>query len=149
MSSAATTERRGPRSLAIRLTVWYAGAAFLLILLATGALYAALAAHLDEEQDELLADKVRILTVLVRDRGEDDRLLRDFRRALVAVLLIAPAASALVGYRVARRGLRPIAEVSAAAARITAATLGGRMDAAHLPAELAELAATFNAMLDR
>lgn len=228
MPSATTPERRAPWSLATRLTAWYAGSALFLILLATGALYFTLAAHLDEEQDELLADKVRILSVLVSkedlrglrqeleweweasrhsridmrvldaggatlletpsmaerlprsvfpppgtggtvaagyritsasadgrvlqlglNRAEDDRLLRDFRHALAVVLLVAPAACALVGYRVARRGLRPIADVSAMAARINASTLGERIGAGRMPAELAELAATFDAMLVR
>src|SRR5439155_1687417 len=48
-----------------------------------------------------------------------------------------------------RRGLTPIAEVSAMVARINAANLGERIETARMPAELAELTATFNAMLAR
>jgi two-component system heavy metal sensor histidine kinase CusS len=86
---------------------------------------------------------------LALDRSEDNELLHEFRTVLAVVLAVAPIACALVGYRVARRGLRPLADVSAAAARINAANLGDRMQSAPMPAELAELAQTFNAMLGR
>ena len=45
------------RSLAARLTVWYALSSFTLILLATGYLYWALARNLDREDDHFLADQ--------------------------------------------------------------------------------------------
>jgi hypothetical protein len=54
-------------SLAARLAVWYAGSAFLLVLLATGYWYWVLVANLDREDDELLADKVRVVRKLLRD----------------------------------------------------------------------------------
>jgi two-component system heavy metal sensor histidine kinase CusS len=65
-----------PWSLAARLTAWYAGSAFLLILAATGFLYWALVSNLDREDDQFLADKVRLLRALLRDRPEDLRALR-------------------------------------------------------------------------
>jgi two-component system heavy metal sensor histidine kinase CusS len=68
---------------------------------------------------------------------------------VAGVLAAAPIAGAMMGYRVARRGLRPLADVNATAARITAANLGERLESARLPTELAELAVTFNAMLAR
>jgi two-component system heavy metal sensor histidine kinase CusS len=219
--------------------VGFAAAAFLLILLATGALDWALRRQFEREQDAILADKARVLAALVRkptasdalqhelewswsvtrrarialrvadangatlvetpgmsallpaaafpppgspgivlrtpdgsrfraiadraetsdglprilhlalDRSEDDEMLGEFRTVLWVVLAIAPAACAVIGYRVARRGLRPLADVSAAAARINASTLGERLESAAMPAELADLTATFNAMLDR
>ena len=57
MSSNTGAEPR-PWSLALRLTLWYAGSAFALILVATGYLYWALVQQLDEEDDEWLAGKV-------------------------------------------------------------------------------------------
>jgi two-component system, OmpR family, heavy metal sensor histidine kinase CusS len=86
---------------------------------------------------------------LALDRSEDDELLREFRLVVAGVLAAAPLACALMGYRVARRGLRPLSDVSATAARITAANLSERIDNTRLPKELAELAVTFNAMLAR
>src|SRR5260370_38666858 len=65
-----------PWSLAARLTAWYAGSAFLLILAATGFLCWALVSNLDREDDQFLADKVRLLRALLRDRPEDLRALR-------------------------------------------------------------------------
>jgi two-component system heavy metal sensor histidine kinase CusS len=55
----------------------------------------------------------------------------------------------VVGHVIARRGLRPIAEMSAAAATIGSATLDRRLDVTACPAEVAELAASFNGVLDR
>src|SRR5215471_6218697 len=70
--------RDGPTtwSLAARLTAWYAGSAFLLILGATGFLYWALVTNLDREDDQFLADKVQILRVLLRDRPGDAAALK-------------------------------------------------------------------------
>src|SRR5438309_4326354 len=63
-------------SLAARLTAWYAGSAFLLILGATGFLYWALIANLDREDDHLLAAKVHILRRALRDRPGNVAALR-------------------------------------------------------------------------
>jgi two-component system heavy metal sensor histidine kinase CusS len=234
-------------TLATWLTVWYAGSAFLLILGATGFLYWALAANLDREDDEFLADRVRVLRALLRERPDDnaalfqaigseqaarpeaqilvriigpdgstlvetpqmsvelppsdfpkpavaeglvrasavssqsrrsfrvlavevemgrsggktgvlqlafdrtyeDDLLAGYRRSLVAVLAVALLACVLVSYRIAHRGLRPLAEMAATAGRIRPMTLHERMQTAGLPADLEVLAATFNEMLDR
>ncbi len=226
-----------PWSIALRLTVWYAAAAFALVLVATGYLYWALARNLDREDDQFLADKVaevrRVLeerpgdraaleqevasasaggffvrvvldgvgrdTVetpgMVRllppgvfpaggagseqgreyrtadgrsfrlrayvaetrpdlihaamDTSHDDELLEDYRRQLSYVLGLSLLAAAAGGYWLARRGLRPIADVTATARRIGPAHLGERIGTAGLPAEVRDLADTFNHMLDR
>jgi len=66
----AHTARR-PWSLATRLTAWYAGSAFVLVLVATGFLYWALVTNFDREDDEMLADEISILRTLLRDRPEN------------------------------------------------------------------------------
>jgi len=74
MSSKSALEgagRRRPWPLAARLTAWYAAWSFALVLVATGFLYWALAASLDGEDDEELADKVRVLRAALRDRPGD------------------------------------------------------------------------------
>jgi two-component system heavy metal sensor histidine kinase CusS len=243
MSSKRDPEPRAARrawSLAARLTAWYTGSAFALVLGATGFLYWALTTNLDREDDESLADEVRLLcaglregpgdTVALRqeaerasaarpsaplyvrvldaegrpvvetpgmdealplgvfpppggadaeprgadvrgahgsfrvlaaradegvvqvalDRTREDDLLVGYRRSLWLVLVLALGACALTGYQVARRGLRPLWEIAATARRIRSSTLADeRLAAAGLPAELAALAVTFNAMLDR
>ncbi len=66
----------GSYSLALRLTLWYAATAFLLIAGATGFLYWTLLSNLDREDDEFLADKVHLLRALLRDRPEEVKGLR-------------------------------------------------------------------------
>jgi two-component system heavy metal sensor histidine kinase CusS len=231
---------RRPWSLAARLTAWYAGSAFLLVLGATLFLYWALTSNLDREDDESLADQARLQAAAWRDRPGDsaarhetdptatgrqyapllvrvldnegrvvtetpgmgdalppaafpppgaeggpgraadvpaaagrsfralavrggpgviqvaldrtreEELLAGYRRSLWLVLLLALVACAVGGYQLARRGLRPLREIAATAGRIRSTTLAEeRLPAAGLPAELAELAGTFNDMLDR
>src|SRR5207245_168581 len=53
------------------------------------------------------------------------------------------------GYLIARRGVRPLVTITAAAGRVRPTALAERIDAAGLPAELHALARTFNGMLDR
>lgn len=54
-----------------------------------------------------------------------------------------------VGYRIARRGIRPVERIAETARRISSSTLSERIQPAGYPVELAALAGTFNAMLDR
>jgi two-component system heavy metal sensor histidine kinase CusS len=238
-----------PWSLAARLTAWYAASAFTLVLVSTGLLYWGLVTKMNREDDEELADKVRVLRAVLRDRPDDltalrqqaewgwaarqygqvhvrilddrgqlllqtpgmgeelppevfpapfgsqaepaprgvdlrsaggrpfrvlatradlgvagrparvvqvaldrspeEELLAEYRRGLWLVLGLALVGSTLGGYRIARRGLRPVQEVAAMARRIRPTTLGERLVTAGLPAELLALADTFNDMLDR
>jgi two-component system heavy metal sensor histidine kinase CusS len=55
----------------------------------------------------------------------------------------------LVGYQIARHGIRPVEEMAATAQRISSTNLQERIDAEGYPYELASLAATFNQMLNR
>jgi two-component system heavy metal sensor histidine kinase CusS len=246
-STNAETPPAGRWSLAARLTVWYAGSAFLLILGATGFLSWALHANLEREDDQFLKEKVQQLRAQLRegpageaalrrqvtadpsrryahmavrvldaggqvlaetpgleeelppaafpdavaagaepgrgvevslpsgrpyrlvaaratlgpsggdervlqvafDRTYEEELLAAYRRNLLAVLAAALVACAAVGYRIARRGLAPVREITEAARRVGATTLHDRLAAGRYPAELSVLAATFNAMLDR
>jgi two-component system heavy metal sensor histidine kinase CusS len=225
-------------SLAGRLTAWYAGSAFLLVLLATAYLYWALVRNMDREDDELLADKVRAIQVLLRaepidtaairhevegrsearqtektyvrirdeegqtliespgmpqlpdsalpiptpspargkdafengrafrmlavqpagspwtillamDRTLETELLAEYREQVGYVLGVSLLVCAAIGYLIAHRGLRPIAQITQTAQRIRPSNLRERLHADGLPAELRALAATFNAMLDR
>ncbi|MDB5311266.1 MAG: heavy metal sensor signal transduction histidine kinase [Gemmataceae bacterium] len=241
-SKPAANAGRRPWSIALRLTVWYATAAFALVLVATGYLYWALARNLDREDDQFLAEKVqevmraiegrrddwvalqqRVQTggtdrdtgrffvrisrgadhqdsfetrgmnaILPRDvfpevgmsaheqtadyraadgrlfrlraraelsqghtihaamdRTADDELLAEYREQLAYVLGVSLIAAAGGGYWIARRGVRPIADVTATARRIRPAHMGERIGPAGLPAEVRDLAETFNHMLDR
>ena len=55
----------------------------------------------------------------------------------------------MVGYRIARHGIRPVEEIAATARTITSTNLRERIRAEGYPSELAALAGTFNEMLDR
>jgi two-component system heavy metal sensor histidine kinase CusS len=229
----------------VRLTAWNVASSFLIVFSVTGALYWALARHLDREDDEFLTDKARLLRVLLAEgpgdsaalqqavRGDrthrpfghinvrvlDDRgqalletpgfaavlaaeefpdpvalddaplrgteverpagktyrivavrttigaqdrtlqlafdrtaetaLLRRYRRNLWIALGAALLVCGVVAHQVARRGLRPLADITAAARRVQATTLHARLPVRRQPAEVAALAETFNAMLDR
>ena len=62
MSSKHEIERPGRSwSLAVQLTAFYAGSAFLIVLLATGILYWAMVRSVDAEDDRTLADRARLL----------------------------------------------------------------------------------------
>jgi two-component system heavy metal sensor histidine kinase CusS len=76
--SSKTAPERGARawSLAARLTAWYAGSAFLLVLAATGFLYWVLISNLEREDDQFLADQIHYLRTLLRDRPDEFRALK-------------------------------------------------------------------------
>src|SRR5882672_2347090 len=86
---------------------------------------------------------------LAVDRGNDELLLANYREWLWAVLALAVIVCPLVGYRIARRGIRPVQDITETARRTGSATLDARIEPAGYPVELAALAYTFNAMLDR
>src|SRR5882724_7759361 len=69
-------QKSGRWSLAARLTAWYTGTAFVLILAAVGFLYWALVTTLEREDDEFLADKARVLLAIRREKPDDDRELK-------------------------------------------------------------------------
>lgn len=74
-----------------------------------------------------------------------DELQRDFWLAVVAAALL----TVLVGMLIARRGMRPVRQIAAAAGRISAGQLAERIPEQQVPPELAELVQAFNAMLGR
>ena len=55
-----------PRSLALRLSVWYAGSAFLLLAAGTGFLYWELTQNFEAEDNQYLAEKANTLTKLLK-----------------------------------------------------------------------------------
>lgn len=232
-------------SLAGTLTAYYAGSAFLIVLLATGYLYWAMVRNVDLEDDRLLADRIRLVEAILRrvpldtaaleqevneswqagqrtqvfirvadsngnvicesrgmddllpassfpaatskpdtghdlkspagqsqrvmalridgesgvsiswlihvgmDRGEEDEILADYRENLFYVLVAALVVCTIAGYRIARRGIRPISQITQAAGNTRPSNLGERIATSGLPDELHRLADTFNAMLDR
>jgi two-component system heavy metal sensor histidine kinase CusS len=68
---------RRPWSLAARLTLWYGASSFALVSVAAAFLYWALVTNLDREDDEFLADKVRLVQTLLREQPDDTRMLKE------------------------------------------------------------------------
>jgi len=81
------------------------------------------------------------------NQAKKQGLLAKYRRRLWRVLGIALCICALIGYQIARHGIRPVREISQAAQRVRATTLHQRIPTIGLPAELLVLATIFNEML--
>lgn len=83
------------------------------------------------------------------DRSHDEALLGDYRNWLWLALGMAVVVCPLVGHRIAKRGIRPVQDISRTAELTGSQNLKARIDPAGYPVELAALAQTFNAMLNR
>lgn len=83
------------------------------------------------------------------DRTHEEAFLRRYQKQLFLVLAMALLVCIAGGLLIAWRELRPLREISATARIISASTLDQRLNAEPLARELAELAMTFNGMLDR
>ena len=82
------------------------------------------------------------------DISQQEALLARYRHWFWLILLGTLATFPLVGYQIARRGIRPVREMGATARHISSTNLHERIQPEGYPSELAALAATFNKMLD-
>lgn len=89
-----------------------------------------------------------MLQVAIATPGAQALLLR-YRETLTLILAVSIVLCAMLGYLIARSGMRPIERIAETAEHIRLSTLHERLDVEKLPAELAALANTFNLMLDR
>lgn len=83
------------------------------------------------------------------DRSHDEHLLNAYLQTVAYVLAAVLAIAVVVGYFIARRGLRPLARLSETVRRVHADELYHRIGERRWPAELEQLAATFDQMLER
>jgi two-component system, OmpR family, heavy metal sensor histidine kinase CusS len=83
------------------------------------------------------------------DLRTEGQVLDRFRLLLAIVVGGCALLSLVFGYQITRRGLRPVAEIVGTTRRIGGSTLSERIRLEHLPPELASLADSFNAMLER
>jgi two-component system heavy metal sensor histidine kinase CusS len=83
------------------------------------------------------------------DVSQEEELLARYRLWFWGILLATSVLFPLVGYRIARHGIRPVEEIAATARRITSTNLRERIGPEGYPSELASLAGTFNEMLER
>jgi len=96
-------------------------------------------------------EDARTLAVFSIALSEEPMLatLRQLRVALLVLLPLAAAVAALLGYLLTRRMLRPLARMQTTAAKISSHDLSRRLGVAAGDDEVSQLAATFDAMLDR
>jgi len=90
----------------------------------------------------------RVLQIAL-DVSDDEALLAGYRRKLLAVLFLGILFSAGVGVVIARKGMRPLEDITKVAQRITATQLRERIGPARWPKELTALATAFDEMLIR
>src|SRR5271166_3841631 len=83
------------------------------------------------------------------DVSQKERLLARYRFWFWSILLATFAIFPLVGYQIARHGIRPVEEMATTARHISSTNLRERILPEGYPFELASLARTFNQMLDR
>jgi len=83
------------------------------------------------------------------DVSQKEELLARYRYWFFAILLASFVIFPLVGYQIARHGIRPVEEMAATARNISSTNLRERILPEGYPFELASLASTFNQMLDR
>ena len=83
------------------------------------------------------------------DVSQKEELLASYQRWFVAVMLGALAVFPVIGYQIARHGIRPMEEMATTARHISSTNLHERILPEGYPVELASLADTFNKMLDR
>lgn len=95
------------------------------------------------------AEGPKRLIQMALDETDEEVLVSQYERYLTGVLLIGILMSAAIGIITARRGMKPLAEITRAAERITVSQLHERIDVAQWPQELISLAGAFDQMLDR
>jgi two-component system, OmpR family, heavy metal sensor histidine kinase CusS len=86
---------------------------------------------------------------VAQDRSADEQFTKEFGALLVVVLALGTLASAVIAIAVAKRGLRPLAEMARSLQRIGPTHLHERVPPAGWPRELQPLAIAFDEMLDR
>lgn len=91
----------------------------------------------------------RGVIVLALDVSEPQRLLTAFRTSILVAVPVAVLVVGLIGFFIARAGLRPVARVAESARHVTASHLNERLDLTGVPSELQDLASSFNTMLAR
>ena len=90
-----------------------------------------------------------VLLTIAREDSMSGVVLDEHGREVLITFAIGVLATALLGYLVSRRALRPVKALARTAGAITGSKLDRRLDPEHAPRELHELVAAFNAMLDR
>jgi heavy metal sensor kinase len=132
-----------PRSVRLRLALWYGAAVALAVVLYAAGVYLFVRDSLREELDRRLHDDVALIEARL------DHELNELLVGLALGLPIAAIGAALGGYYLARRTLLPVERMTEQAASITAERLRARLPVDNPADELGRLATVFNEMLRR
>lgn len=96
-----------------------------------------------------LADVAPATVAVATDISHHQQFMRSFRVTLWSFVVLAALLTGFLGWIAVRRGLSPLQAIRREAATITAQRLDARLALAAVPAELADLVDTLNAMLSR
>ena len=99
--------------------------------------------------DDATPQRGRWLIQVALDLAESERILDTYREQLVTILIVAVLVVALASVFVARTALRPLAQITRSVQLVTAGDLNRRLQSASWPAELSQLAAAIDDMLQR
>jgi heavy metal sensor kinase len=137
-----------PQSVRTRLTLWYVGVMAVVLIAFSIGLYGLMKHSLDE-QFEVFDRAVRHGQPPPETADIPDAELHELFIAILIGLPIALVISAIGGYSLARRALRPIEQISAQAETISAERLGRRLPIDNPDDELGHLARVLNDLLAR
>jgi two-component system heavy metal sensor histidine kinase CusS len=129
-----------PHSIAVRLTIWYATTAFVLVSAVAVGQYRKL------EHDLATGRLVRATPAVASDPAD---VLEERRRFLLVALPFTLILSTILGYWLARRGLAPLNALGAAVSTIEARSLDRTIDVAEAPSEVRALVESFDAVRGR
>jgi two-component system, OmpR family, heavy metal sensor histidine kinase CusS len=94
-------------------------------------------------------DGAKFTLQIAQDRSGDAEVTREFGALLAILLALGLVASTIIAFAVTKRGLRPLAEMTQATARIGPTHLNERIAPEQWPPELQPLACAFDEMLNR
>ncbi|HCK00018.1 MAG TPA: two-component sensor histidine kinase [Serratia grimesii] len=94
-------------------------------------------------------DRPEVRYVVALDSSPYMGTLGEFTQALVVISLMGIGIAALLGYVISRIGMRPVLNLSEQAHSLVPGNTGQRLDSTTLPAELRNLAESFNGVLAR
>lgn len=98
---------------------------------------------------EGVAETNRVRVMLALDTLHHTHFMQVLRQQLAIYVLVATFVSGLLGWWAARSGLAPLRVMKERALKVTAQKLDQRMPVEAVPVELADLANSLNAMLER
>ena len=89
----------------------------------------------------------RLLQVAL-DISREQGLLNDYKNQVIGMLILGILFSAAAGFFIARKGMKPLKDITAAIRRIRSTRLHERVNPSLWPRELTELASSFDQLLD-